>query len=205
MFCILRGIWSFLDIFDHSRMQRVAAEHEPNLPSIIAFQISTNASIRRALNRAISVIYDTKEQYRMARPNYAAWLIRITGDLWAHYSAVYQNLPDFLLTSSTDNTSPAAAGSFSPSTPNFIRSTELGSNPWNVIRLKGRYYAGLYFIHRHLIEFVVLNPATFDSNPSRIEVLEKCRLCLDGCRGFIRVFDVDPANSVTCLFPSGMV
>jgi hypothetical protein len=28
---------------------------------------------------------------------------------------------------------------------------------------------------------------------------------LDGCMGFIKVFDVQTVNSLTCLFPTGMV
>ncbi|KAH7018460.1 uncharacterized protein B0I36DRAFT_368479 [Microdochium trichocladiopsis] len=192
-----------------SPRQAVLHDGYSHEPSIIAFQISTNASIRRFLNRVNSVVYDSKEQYRMARPDYADWLLRVTNDLWSHHSAVYRNLPAFLLTSSdTVNKLPlgvSPANGASPSTPGFIRSTEMGNNPWNVIRLKGRYYAGQYIIHRPFMEFVLRNLETVNSHPSREAMLEKCRLCFDGCAGFIWVFDVDPANSVTCLFASGMV
>ncbi|KZL73251.1 c6 finger domain-containing protein [Colletotrichum incanum] len=65
---------------------------------LVAFQISTNAAIRRFLNRVNSVIYDSKDQSRMTRANYTNWLLRITEDLWSYHGALYRNLPDFLLT-----------------------------------------------------------------------------------------------------------
>lgn len=170
---------------------------------LIAFQISTNAAIRRFLNRVNSVVYDSKEQYRMARPDYATWLLRITSDLWAHHSAVYNNLPDFLLTSKPGI--PSNEDPSSPSTPGFIRSIRPTNNPWNVLRIQGRYHAGKYIIFRPFIEYVCLNLSHFDTHPSRVVILEKCRLCLEGCQGFIKVFDTEPANSITCLFATGMV
>lgn len=170
---------------------------------LVAFQISTNASIRRFLNRVNSVVYDIKEQSRMTRTNHVDWLLRTTNDLWLHHSSVYRNVPDFLLKSvpatAEDSQSPA-----SPSTPGFIRRT-VGNNPWNILRLKGRYYSGQYIIHRPFVEHVLLNMSTFANDPRKPQVLEKCRACLEGCRGFINVFDVDPANSITCLFATGMV
>ncbi|KAI0383487.1 hypothetical protein F5Y04DRAFT_250333 [Hypomontagnella monticulosa] len=173
------------------------------LEELVAFQISTNAAIRRFLNRVNNFVYDSKEQYRMARADYATWLLRVTGDLWSHHSAIYRNLPDFLLTSRTDNDGSNSGAS--PSTPGFIRTSNLGNDPWNVLRLKGRYYAGQYIIHRPFIEYVLLDLANIAAHPNKAAILEKCRMCLEGCRGFIKVFDVDVANSITCLFASGMV
>lgn len=182
----------------------LGSTHDPQELSVIAFQISTNASIRRFLNRVNSVVYDSKEQYRMARSDYATWLLRVTGDLWSHHSAVYQNLPEFLLTSSNTRTRLPSNGA-SPSTPGFMRPAETGNDPWNVVRLRGRYFAGQYIIHRPFLEFVLRNLKTFDAHPSRGVILHKCRLCLEGCIGFIRVFDVGPTNSVTGVFTGGMV
>ncbi|KAM0324850.1 hypothetical protein ACHAQA_007816 [Verticillium albo-atrum] len=166
---------------------------------LVAFQISTNAAIRRFLNRVNSVVYDSKDQFRMTRTNYANWLLRITEDLWSYHGAIYRNLPDFLLTSRPKK----ATGS--PATPGFPSVEELGNNPWNVLRLEGRYYAGQYIIHRPFIEYVLLNMEHFQTHPCREAILERCRMCLHGCKGFINVFDVDPTNSVTCLFAAGMV
>lgn len=173
---------------------------------LVGFQISTNAAIRRFLNRVNSFIYDTKEQYRVTRANHATWLLRITEDLWAHHAAIYRNLPDFLLTSLP--TKPREYGSpleIASPTPGATKVNEMTNNPWNVVRLKGRYYAGQYIIHRPFVEYVLLNLAHFDTHPSKAAVLERSRLCLDGCRGFIKVFDVEPINSITCLFATGMV
>ncbi|KAF6811084.1 C6 finger domain-containing protein [Colletotrichum musicola] len=176
---------------------------------LVAFQVSTNAAIRRFLNRVNSVVYDSKDQFRMTRANYANWLLRITEDLWSYHGALYRNLPDFLLTSQPrrrpgDQDSSTGAGG-SPATPGIIRLEELGNNPWNVLRLKGRYYAGQYIIHRPFLEYVLLNVAHFETHPCKEAILDRCRMCLEGCRGFIDVFDIDPANSVTCLFAGGMV
>ncbi|TEA12216.1 Quinic acid utilization activator [Colletotrichum sidae] len=171
---------------------------------LVAFQISTNAAIRRFLNRVNSVVYDSKDQFRMTRTNYANWLLRITEDLWSYHGALYRNLPDFLLTSQPRKR-PDQENASSPLTPGIIRVEELGNNPWNVLRLKGRYYAGQYIIHRPFLEYVLLNMAHFDTHPCKEAILERCRLCLEGCRGFINVFDIDPANSLTGLFASGMV
>ncbi|KAL0936764.1 C6 finger domain-containing protein [Colletotrichum truncatum] len=171
---------------------------------LVAFQISTNAAIRRFLNRVNSVVYDSKDQFRMTRANYAGWLLRITEDLWSYHGALYRNLPDFLLTSQPRKR-PDQENASSPMTPGIIRVEELGNNPWNVLRLKGRYYAGQYIIHRPFIEYVLLNMAHFETHPCKEAILDRCRLCLEGCRGFINVFDIDPANSITCLFASGMV
>ncbi|GKT63833.1 hypothetical protein ColTof4_04589 [Colletotrichum tofieldiae] len=171
---------------------------------LVAFQISTNAAIRRFLNRVNSVVYDSKDQFRMTRANYANWLLRITEDLWSYHGALYRNLPDFLLTSQPRKMHDHENAS-SPMTPGIIRVEELSNNPWNVLRLKGRYYAGQYIIHRPFIEYVMLNIADFETHPCREAILERCRMCLEGCKGFINVFDIDPANSVTGLFASGMV
>lgn len=171
---------------------------------LVAFQISTNAAIRRFLNRVNSVIYDSKDQVRMTRDSYANWLLRVTEDLWSYHGALYRNLPDFLLTSQPRKRTDQENAS-SPMTPGIIRVEELGNNPWNVLRLKGRYYAGQYIIHRPFIEYVLLNMAHFDTHPCKEAILHRCRLCLEGIRGFINVFDIDPAISITGLFSSGLV
>lgn len=170
---------------------------------LVPFQISTNAAIRRFLNRVQSVVYDSKDQFRMTRANYANWLLRITEDLWSYHGAVYRNLPDFLLKSQP--MPPQLDPASSPDTPGISGIPELGNNPWNVLRLEGRYYAGQYIIHRPFIEYVLLNLEHFQTHPCREAILQRCRQCLQGCKGFIRVFDTDPTNSVTCLFASGIV
>ena len=176
---------------------------------LVAFQITTNSAIRRFLNTVNSVVYDDKEQFRTRQSNYASWLLRISEDLWSHHSAIYRNLPEFLLTTSsqdvpmtgTESTSPASLQS--PTAR--IRDLPTGNNSWNILRLKGRYYAGQYIIHRPFIEFIVLNIDNFDTHPCKDAILKKSKSCLDGCMGFIKVFDVEVVNSLTCLFPTGMV
>ncbi|KAI1455853.1 hypothetical protein F4805DRAFT_468439 [Annulohypoxylon moriforme] len=207
------GIARYEDVVPYPMVDTSNAAQEessPGIPSsdsqlneLVAFQISTNAAIRRFLNRVNNFVYDSKEQYRVTRADYATWLLRVTADLWSHHSAVYHNLPDFLLTSTRDQGE--SMSDANPSTPGFIRASNLGNDPWNVLRLKGRYYAGQYIIHRPFIEYVLLDLVNIDTHPSKVAILEKCRMCLEGCRGFINVFDVDVANSVTCLFASGMV
>lgn len=66
---------------------------------LVAFQITTNASIRRFLNRVNYSIYSPKEYLNEHGADDAAWLLRVTMDLWSHHAAVYNNLPEFLLTS----------------------------------------------------------------------------------------------------------
>ncbi|KAF4446828.1 C6 finger domain-containing [Fusarium albosuccineum] len=151
---------------------------------LVAFQISTNAAIRRFLNHVNSVVYDSKDHFRMTRTNYSNWLLRTTDDLWAYHSTIYRNLPDILLNRSSDMQSEA----FESASPGTTR--RLGNHAWNIVRLQGRYYAGQYIVHRPFIEE---------------EILERCRMCLEGCKGFINVFDANPANRITCLFASGMV
>jgi hypothetical protein len=170
---------------------------------LVAFQISTNGAIRRFLNRVNSVVYDSKDQFRMTRSSYANWLLRITEDLWSYHDAIYKNLPDFLLKSQPQHNranGPDTASHASPSGKENFR-----NNPWNVRRLEGRFYAGQYIIHRPFLEYILLNIDHFNTHPCREAILERGRLCLQGCSGFIKVFDTDPANSVTCLFASGMV
>lgn len=172
---------------------------------LVPFQISTNAAIRRFLNRIQSVVYDSKDyRSRITRAGYANWLLRTAEELWSHHSAIYRNLPDFLLKSQPAPL-PADAAASSPDTPGISAIPELANNPWNVLRLEGRYYAAQYIIHRPFIEYVLLNMDHFETHPCRAEILQRCRLCLQGCKGFIHVFDKDPANSVTGLFGSGMV
>ncbi|KAG9499446.1 hypothetical protein J7337_007902 [Fusarium musae] len=162
---------------------------------LVAFQITTNSAIRRFLNTVNTVVYDDKEQFRTRRSNYASWLLRISEDLWSHHSAIYRNLPEFLLsnpsqdvpmTGDDDTNSPASLQS--PTAR--IQGIPVGNNSWNILRLKGRYYAGQYIIHRPFIEFIVLNINNFESHPCKEAVLKRSKSCLDGCSGFIKVFDV---------------
>ncbi|KAM0395314.1 hypothetical protein ACHAQC_005163 [Fusarium culmorum] len=175
---------------------------------LVAFQITTNSAIRRFLNTVNSVVYDDKEQFRTRQSNYACWLLRISEDLWSHHSAIYRNLPEFLLTNSSQDVSMAGTDTESPASLQSptarIRDLPTGNNSWNILRLKGRYYAGQYIIHRPFIEFIVLNMDNFETHPSKDAVLKKSKSCLDGCMGFIKVFDVETVNALTCLFPTGM-
>ncbi|KAH7140067.1 hypothetical protein B0J13DRAFT_478509 [Dactylonectria estremocensis] len=166
---------------------------------LFGFQISTNAAIRRFLNRVNSVVYDNKEQYRAARANYASWLLRISDDLWSHHEAIYQNLPDILLMSQ-----PRLMSSMNDSFTQMDDGIPSQNRPWNVIRLRGRYYAGQYIIHRPFVEFALLNISNFDSHPCKADILKKAKMCLDGCQGFVELFGTQPANSITSLFATGM-
>ncbi|KAL6924162.1 hypothetical protein FSST1_001436 [Fusarium sambucinum] len=176
---------------------------------LVAFQITTNSAIRRFLNTVNSVVYDDKEQFRTRQSNYASWLLRISEDLWSHHSAIYRNLPEFLLTASSQDVPMTGTESASPTSLQSptarIQNLQTGNNSWNILRLKGRYYAGQYIIHRPFIEFIVLNMDNFETHPCKHAVLKKSKSCLDGCMGFINVFDVETANALTCLFPTGMV
>ncbi|KAF5650726.1 oleate-activated transcription factor 1 [Fusarium sp. NRRL 52700] len=176
---------------------------------LVAFQITTNSAIRRFLNTVNSVVYDDKEQFRTRRSNYASWLLRISEDLWSHHSAIYRNLPEFLLSNPSQDVPMTGAETSSPASLQSptarIQGMPVGNNSWNILRLKGRYYAGQYIIHRPFIEFIVLNIDNFESHPCKDAVLKRSKSCLDGCSGFIKVFDVQTVNSLTCLFPTGMV
>ncbi|KAF5573403.1 3-oxoacyl-reductase [Fusarium pseudoanthophilum] len=176
---------------------------------LVAFQITTNSAIRRFLNTVNSVVYDDKEQFRTRRSNYASWLLRISEDLWSHHSAIYRNLPEFLLSNPSQDVPMTGADTSSPASLQSptarIQGIPVGNNSWNILRLKGRYYAGQYIIHRPFIEFIVLNIDNFESHPCKEAVLRRSKSCLDGCTGFIKVFDVQTVNSLTSLFPTGMV
>lgn len=183
-------------------LDTASSQHE----ELVAFQITTNASIRRFLNRVNGAIYNAKEQQRRQRADHAAWLLRISQDLWAHHAAVYRNLPGFLLTSSEEaqNFSPSSLLIGSPTAPADGMAPR-GNNAWNILRLKGRYYAGQYIIHRPFVEYALLNTDHFSVHQYRDQILNGCRMCFEGSIGFIRVFDIEPANSITCLFATGMV
>lgn len=173
---------------------------------LVAFQITTNASIRRFLNRVNSAVYGEKEQQRQQQDygaDHATWLLRVAHDLWSHHAAVYRNLPGFLLTSAIDIQQQASPAADSP-TARIEGLLPRGNNPWNILRLKGRYYAGQYIIHRPFVEYALLNESRFEAHPCKNRILDGCKMCFDGCMGFIRVFDTDPANSITCLFAGGM-
>lgn len=195
--------------------QSVSPNNEPTITrrsqeELVAFQITTNAAIRRFLNTINSVVYDNREQYRATRSNYASWLLRISEDLWTHHTTIYRNLPDFLLTSQPQDISmtdmePITSPASLQSPTARIEELPLGNKPWNILRLKGRYYAGQYIIHRPFVEYALLNMENFDTHPCKDAILKRFKMCLDGCLGFIRVFDTEPVNSLTCLFPTGMV
>ncbi|OAQ69169.1 C6 finger domain-containing protein [Pochonia chlamydosporia 170] len=180
-------------------------DQDPKLaPSaeFVAFQISTNAAIRRFLNRVHSMIYDTKDQLRLSHSTYVQWLLRVTEDFWAYQDDIFHNIPNFLLQS------PSHLGSYSviesPHTPGDSDAHAYGNNPWNVLRLKGRYYACQHIVHRPFVEYVLLNAEHLHDHAEKAAILNRCRLCLDGCVGFIRVFDTPVVNSMTCLFATGM-
>lgn len=177
---------------------------------LVAFQITTSASIRRFLNRVNSAVYNAQEQQRRQKEqsaDHATWLLRLAHDLWAHHAAVYRNIPGFLLTSSEETkdqtVSPGTLFVSSPSA-RIDRMGPRGNNEWNILRLKGRYYAGQYIIHRPFVEYCLLNLDDLGSHPCRDGILSGCRMCFEGSMGFISVFDTDVANSITCLFASGM-
>jgi hypothetical protein len=174
---------------------------------VVAFQITTNASTRRFLNRVNSAIYNVKELQRKQRDcssHYPAWLLSVTQDLWSHHSTVYKNLPEFLLRSETDPIISLTPAAESP-TAHIEGLSSRGNNPWNILRLKGRYYAGMYIIHRPFVEYALLNADHMHHHPYREAILNNVATCLAGCGGFIRVFDYEPANSISCLFATGMV
>ncbi|VUC29282.1 unnamed protein product, partial [Clonostachys rosea] len=182
---------------DRASAESVAIARQEEL---VAFQITTNASIRRFLNRVNSTVYSPTEYLHDHGSDYATWLLRLTTDLWSHHAAVYNNLPDFLLT-----TYPNDAPFADSPTAHIEGLLPRGNNPWNIVRLKGRYYAGQYIIHRPFVEYALLNTERLESHPAKHSILNGCMMCIEGCAGFIRVFNVDPANSITGLFAGGMV
>lgn len=163
---------------------------------LVAFQISTNAAIRRLLNRVHSMVYDTRDQPRLTRVEYVAWLLRVSDDFRSYHDTVYRSIPRFLL-----ETHPRGAGNGNNTS---ARGPGLGNNPWNVTRLEGRRHAAQHIIHRPFFDYVLLNMAHVPSHPDRDLILEKCALCLEGCAGFFDVFDVEEVNSTTSLFATGM-
>ncbi|KAE9368400.1 hypothetical protein N431DRAFT_347452, partial [Stipitochalara longipes BDJ] len=167
---------------------------------LAAFQISANSAIRRYLNRINAVMYDPKESWRKKNHTaYATWLIKVSSELKDHHEAIHRNLPPFLLRTDTADF-PASIG-YQHSETDQPRQT---SHPWNVVRLKGRYWAGQYVIHRPFVEYVLLNPAQFSSNPLKDEMLEHCKTCIGGCYGFVKVFANEQAICTTNLFATGM-
>ncbi|KAG4428404.1 hypothetical protein IFR05_016116 [Cadophora sp. M221] len=169
--------------------------------NLVAFQISTNSAIRRFLNRITAVIYNPHEAWRKQyQTTYVNWLLKITNELQNHHEAIHSNLPPFLL--STD------ARTFWHGEPGRATSAadnrEFTNHLWNVSRLRGRYCAGQYLICRPSFEFVLLNPDVVSTHPRGQEILDKCRSCINSCVNFVRIFSVEPANSMTSLFATGM-
>lgn len=177
-------------------------------PGMIAFQVSTNISLRRCLNRVNSLLFASSDhESRESQLGHIDRLLRTTQELWTHHTALFQNIPAFLLRSNgTDDHRPRLGINLSPvalSEPDDEAGA--GNNPWNVTRLKGRFYAAQYIIHRPFIELVLLTDRKHDENAFNQAILENCRACLEGCMGFVGVFDLDQLNSVTCLFSAGIV
>lgn len=171
-----------------------------------AFQVSTISAIRRFINRATAVLYSPHEVRRKENENYTTYITRLhrlACELRSHHEAIHRNLPSFLL-----STDPAdfwqqinPGGSTSTDTINRIR---FENHLWNVARLRGRYFAGLYIINRPLLENLLLNPHLIDLHPRKTAVLDSCKECLIGCSGFVKIFFAEPANSLTNLFATGM-
>lgn len=180
---------------------------------LAAYQISTNIAIRRLLNRVHSMVYDTKDHFRMINVEYVQWLLRVTEDFWSYHGTIYDNVPHFLLVTpplrrddhDRENApSPLSTSSFHEKPRDLSNPGGLGNNPWNVYRLQGRYYASQHIIHRPFVEYVLLNMDQIQTHPDIDVILQKCALCLEGCKGFISVFNTSEANSITCLFATGM-
>lgn len=171
---------------------------------LAAFQICTNIAIRRLLNSVHSLVYDSKDHFRMKRVEYVRWLLRVTGDFWTYHGTIYRNVPQFLFVSMPpwrDNTHIPMSQPQSHHTP---RTEGLGNDPWNVLRLQGRYYASQHIIHRPFVDYVLINMDHIQTHPDLDTILQKCALCFEGCKGFISVFNINEANSITCLFATGV-
>jgi hypothetical protein len=136
----------------------------------------------------------------------------MTDEFAAYHEAIYKHVPDFLLTQQRgqgqsgqyQSSPPFQAHALHSVSPGMGSDIAVANASWNVLRLRGRYYACQHIIHRPLIEYVLENQATFHAEPDRDVILAKCRLCLLGCIGFIDVFDVERVNGVTCLFATGL-
>jgi hypothetical protein len=177
---------------------------------LAAFQISTNIAIRRLLNSVHSLIYDSKDHFRMKRVEYVRWLLKATGDFWSYHGTIYRNVPQFLLVSlppwwESEHHAPDPSTSPDQSQNRHVSRPEgLGNDPWNILRLQGRYYASQHIIHRPFVDYVLMNMDHIETHPDLDVILRKCALCLEGCKGFISVFNINEANSITCLFATGM-
>ncbi|KAH6662927.1 hypothetical protein F5X68DRAFT_178041 [Plectosphaerella plurivora] len=182
----------------------IAPQTEDEREELIAFQISTNAAIRRLLNRVHSMVYDSKDQFRLTSVEYISWLLRVAEDFWSYHESIYNNIPHFLFQSKPQEPLQPLFAPGEPQSPQSSRTHGLSNNPWNVLRLKGRYEAAKHIIHRPFFDYVLLNMGHVQTHPDREVILQKCGLCLLGCAGFISVFDVEALNSVTCLFATGM-
>lgn len=185
--------------------------HRDRSEELAAFQISTNIAIRRLLNSVHSLIYDSKDHFRMKRVEYVRWLLRVTGDFWSYHGTIYRNVPQFLLVS-LPPWGESQGHAPDPSTPSHhtryrdasSKPEGLGNDPWNILRLQGRYYASQHIIHRPFVDYVLMNMDHIQTHPDLEVILQKCALCLEGCKGFICVFNINEANSITSLFATGM-
>ncbi|KAK0120787.1 hypothetical protein ONS96_010989 [Cadophora gregata f. sp. sojae] len=184
------------DFSDHETRLRHSTDS-----SLVAFQISTNSAIRRFLNRITAVIYNPHESWRKKdHTSYVNWLLKISNELQNHHEAIHGNLPPFLL-----STDPRALWDDSSGTGISVADhREFSNHLWNVSRLRGRYCAGQYLICRASYEFVLLNPEAATSHPRGQEIMDKCRSCIQSCVDFVKIFSVEPVNSMTNLFATGM-
>lgn len=147
-------------------------------------------------------MYDPKESWRKRNHTaYATWLIKVSRELMDHHEAIHRNLPPFLPHTDTGDFPDSNEHDYLERGRRQHRQT---SHPWNVVRLKGRYWAGQYVIHHPFVEYVLLNPAQFSSNPLKNDMLEHCKTCIGGCYGFVKVFADERAIRTTSLFATGM-
>ncbi|KAK9360729.1 hypothetical protein V1504DRAFT_440157 [Lipomyces starkeyi] len=136
----------------YSHIPRVVQE------DIAICQIVTNASIRKAINRATATIYscpmDMAESSSNRRMSWyvdsCTWMVKYTREFEEHQRAMQEKIPMYMLTS----------------TPN---------EEWNVNRLRRRKFVLEYIIHRNFIAYVLHNPDRLAADPLRAEILEHCR------------------------------
>ncbi|RDW63609.1 hypothetical protein BP6252_11154 [Coleophoma cylindrospora] len=172
--------------------------------SFSAYQISTNSAIRRFINRITAVMYHRKDTWQKKDPiDQVSWLEKIANELRSHHEALFKNLPSFLL--SVDPPEVRNDSGLDDDLSNDSNTLISPSNhTWNVTRLRGRYFAGLYIIHRPIFEFAIRHPEQTSQHPAAAEIFESCRSCILGCSGFIELMFEQSANRLTGLFATGM-
>jgi len=185
---------TILDSFPNSR----------SYDNFSAFQVSTSSAIRRFINRTTAVLYNSDEAWRKENhTTYATWLHKLASELRSHHEAIHESVPSFLL--STDPTDFWRQINIDETTSaDPMNQSRFANHLWNVARLRGRYFAGLYIINRPLFEYVLLNQQLIDTHTSKTAILNSCRECLAGCSSFIETFFSEPLNCLTNLFATGM-